>query len=162
MARTLACVNDIMMERVFLVDRSVCFQANTRAALPSCPACGQLSGRVHSRDGRSLLLTVVDGGQVAMVERGRPSRREANRQVEGRRWWLKGKSQTKTQRPQAPGHVQPHAATIGAARRHVRPRSATSSHADDTPYKAREDVPAFVELESGGPSPGACRVVGHG
>jgi hypothetical protein len=25
-----------------------------------------------------------------------------------------------------------------------------------------EDVPAFVELESGGPSPGACRVVGHG
>ena len=26
----------------------------------------------------------------------------------------------------------------------------------------QEDVPAFVELESGGPSPGACRVVGHG
>jgi hypothetical protein len=25
-----------------------------------------------------------------------------------------------------------------------------------------EDVPAFVELESGGPPPGACRVVGHG
>jgi hypothetical protein len=25
-----------------------------------------------------------------------------------------------------------------------------------------EDVPAFVELESGGPSPRACRVVGHG
>ncbi|HEY6278571.1 MAG TPA: hypothetical protein VIX86_19845 [Streptosporangiaceae bacterium] len=25
-----------------------------------------------------------------------------------------------------------------------------------------EDVPVFVELESGGPSPGACRVVGHG
>jgi len=27
---------------------------------------------------------------------------------------------------------------------------------------AAEDVPAFVELECGGPSPGACRVVGHG
>ena len=25
-----------------------------------------------------------------------------------------------------------------------------------------EDVPAFVELESGGPPPGACRVVGVG
>jgi hypothetical protein len=25
-----------------------------------------------------------------------------------------------------------------------------------------EVVPAFVELESGGPPPGACRVVGHG
>jgi Ni/Fe-hydrogenase subunit HybB-like protein len=25
-----------------------------------------------------------------------------------------------------------------------------------------EDVPAFVELESGGPPPDACRVVGHG
>jgi hypothetical protein len=29
-------------------------------------------------------------------------------------------------------------------------------------YPSKEDVPAFVELESGGPSPGACRVVGHG
>ncbi len=28
--------------------------------------------------------------------------------------------------------------------------------------EGKEDVPAFVELESGGPSPGACRVVGHG
>jgi hypothetical protein len=27
---------------------------------------------------------------------------------------------------------------------------------------SHEDVPVFVELESGGPSPGACRVVGHG
>ena len=25
-----------------------------------------------------------------------------------------------------------------------------------------QEIPAFVELESGGPSPGACRVVGHG
>jgi hypothetical protein len=26
----------------------------------------------------------------------------------------------------------------------------------------QEDVPAFVELESGGPSPGAFQMVGHG
>jgi hypothetical protein len=30
------------------------------------------------------------------------------------------------------------------------------------PMISHEDVPAFVELESGGPSPGACRMVGHG
>ena len=53
----------------------------------------------------------------------------------GRRWRLAGKSQTKSQRPQAPGHLQPRAATIGAARRHTGPRPATSSHPGDPPYK---------------------------
>src|SRR5262249_51287985 len=39
------------------------------------------------------------------------------------------------------------------------------SHRRTRPYlvaTSREDVPAFVELESGGPSPGAFRMVGHG
>jgi hypothetical protein len=31
-----------------------------------------------------------------------------------------------------------------------------------TEAKRKEVVPAVVELESGGPPPGACRVVGHG
>jgi hypothetical protein len=46
-----------------------------------------------------------------------------------------GKSQTKSQRPQSPGHMQPRAATTSAAGRHVGPRAAICSHADHAPYK---------------------------
>jgi len=45
------------------------------------------------------------------------------------------KSQTKSQRPQTPGHARPLPATITAARWHVRPSPAPSSHATDFAYK---------------------------
>ena len=53
-------------------------------------------------------------------------------QLGGRRY---AKSQTKSRRPQAPGDTQPHAATTGAAGRHVRPGPATSTHKSYAPYK---------------------------
>ena len=37
--------------------------------------------------------------------------------------------------PQTPGHARPHAATIGAAGPHARPRPAPSSHPGDAPHK---------------------------
>jgi hypothetical protein len=45
------------------------------------------------------------------------------------------KSQTKSQRPQTPGHVRPLPATIAAARWHVKLLPAPSSHATDFAYK---------------------------
>ena len=45
------------------------------------------------------------------------------------------KSQTKSQREQTPGHARPLPATIVAARYHVRPLPAPSSHATDFAYK---------------------------
>ena len=46
-----------------------------------------------------------------------------------------GKSQTKSQRPSARGIIQPHSATVIAARCLIQLQRATSSDRKDTPYK---------------------------
>jgi transposase len=56
----------VTVERVFLAGRSVRIQASTRAAEVSCPACGTVSGHVHSRYERRLLDTAA-GGQETMI-----------------------------------------------------------------------------------------------
>src|SRR5258708_31266568 len=52
----------------------------------------------------------------------------------GRRWPRAGTSQTKSQRPQAPSHLQPRPATIDAAEPHTGARPTTSCHPGDPPH----------------------------
>lgn len=54
------------MERVFLAGRSVRIQASTRTVRAACPACGRLSGRVHSRYERRVSDTAI-AGQETMI-----------------------------------------------------------------------------------------------
>jgi transposase len=56
----------VTVERVFLAGRSVRIQARTRTVQAACPACGRLSGRVHSRYERRVSDTAV-AGQETMI-----------------------------------------------------------------------------------------------
>jgi transposase len=56
----------VTVERVFLSGRSVRIQASARGPRAPCPACGQLSGRVHSRYQRRLSDSAV-AGQETMI-----------------------------------------------------------------------------------------------
>ena len=51
---------------MFLAGRSVRIRASTRAPRAACPACGRVSGRVHSRYERRLSDTGI-GGQETMI-----------------------------------------------------------------------------------------------
>jgi transposase len=64
----LACVS---VERVFLAGRSLRIQASTRGRQAACPACGAVSGRVHSRYWRRLSDTAVAGQETMIVLRVR-------------------------------------------------------------------------------------------
>jgi len=57
---------DVRVERVFLAGRSVRIQASTRIAEAACPACGQLSARVHSRYERRLSDTAIAGQETVI------------------------------------------------------------------------------------------------
>jgi transposase len=59
------------VERVFLAGRSVRIWASSRAPRAACPACGQLSGRVHSRYDRRLADTAIAGQETMIVVRVR-------------------------------------------------------------------------------------------
>jgi len=56
----------VTVQRVFLSGRSVRIQASTCGPRAPCPACGQLSGRVHSRYQRRLSDSAV-AGQETMI-----------------------------------------------------------------------------------------------
>jgi hypothetical protein len=79
------------------------------------------------------IVIVVRGCHVTSLRLGTSQRPDTARWSVSRGG--RGKSQTKSQRPQAPGHIQPHAAMIGEVGRHVRPRPAASSHKKHAPYK---------------------------
>jgi transposase len=61
----------VSVERVFLAGRSVRIQASTRGQQAACPACGAVSGRVHSRYWRWLSDTAVAGQETMIVLRVR-------------------------------------------------------------------------------------------
>jgi transposase len=59
------------VQRVFLAGRSVRVQAATTTPAAACPACGQISSRVHSRYERRLADTAVAGREVVIQLRVR-------------------------------------------------------------------------------------------
>jgi len=57
----------VSVERVFGAGRSVRIRARTSDPVAGCPACGELSRRVHSRYERRLSDTAVAGQEVVIV-----------------------------------------------------------------------------------------------
>jgi hypothetical protein len=61
----------VRVERAFLAGRSLRIWASARAPRAACPACGQLSGRVHSRCDRRLPGTAIADQETMIVLRVR-------------------------------------------------------------------------------------------
>ncbi|HEX6518539.1 MAG TPA: ISL3 family transposase [Streptosporangiaceae bacterium] len=57
---------DVLVEQVENAGSSVRIQASTRGSSASCPGCGTVSGRVHSRYERKLLDTATGGREVVI------------------------------------------------------------------------------------------------
>jgi transposase len=57
----------VSIERVYLTGSSVRLRAVTRGRRAACPACGAVSGRVHSRYERRLSDTAI-AGRETMIE----------------------------------------------------------------------------------------------